>query len=129
MTRKAYVNNAPDLSNEQKNDAFVRALDQQLARIPLKKIAEHKLIALEPQHSYAQLEEKLQQEDITRTHIDRHKVNKNSTLSSSINNLSREIDHLTVDYIHTMEQDIAHGINVVRHRYSNDPILKRKHSS
>ena len=39
MTRKAYVNNAPDMRNAQMNDALVKALDPQLARIALKKIA------------------------------------------------------------------------------------------
>ena len=38
MTRKAYVNNAPDMRNVQMNDALVKALDPQLARIALKKI-------------------------------------------------------------------------------------------
>ena len=68
-------------------------------------------------------------EDITRTHIDRHKLNTNSTLSPSINSLSLEIDNLPVGEIHTMEKDIAHGINVVRHKYSNDPNFKGNHSS
>ena len=36
------------------------------------------------------------------------------------------MDNLTVDDIHIMEQDIAHGINVVRHKYSNDPNYKGK---
>ena len=31
MTRKAYVENAPDTRNAQMNDALVRALDRQLA--------------------------------------------------------------------------------------------------
>ena len=100
------------------NDALVKALNAQLARIALKKIANHKSAALEPQLPFAQLVEKMHQEDITRAHIYRHKLNTNSTLSSSINNLSLEIDNLTVDDIHTMEKDIAHGINVIRHNYS-----------
>ena len=126
MTRKAYVNNAPDMRNAQMNDALVKALDPQLARIALKKIANYKSTALEPQHPFAQLVEKIHQEDITRTHIDRHKLNTNSTFSPSINNLSLEIDNLTVEDIHTMEQDFAHGINLVRHKYSNDPNFKGK---
>ena len=69
---------------------------------------------------------KIHQENITRTHIDRHKLNTNSTLSPSIYNLSLEIDNLTVDDIHAIEQDIAHGKNVVRHKNSNDPNFKRK---
>ena len=36
------------------------------------------------------------------------------------------IDNLTVDDVRTMEQDIAYGINVVRHKYSNDPNFKGK---
>ena len=118
MTRKAYVNNAPDMRNEQMNDALVKALDPQLARIALKKIANHKSTTMEPEFQLAQLVEKIHQEDITRTHIDRHKINTNSTLSPSINYLSLEIDNLTVDDIHAMEQDIAYGIKVVQHKYS-----------
>ena len=37
MTRKAYVNNGPDMRNAQMNDALVKALDPQLARIALKR--------------------------------------------------------------------------------------------
>ena len=76
------------------NDALVKALDPQLARIALKQIANHKSTALEPQLTLAQLVEKVHQEDITRTHIDRHKIKTNSTLFSSIKNLSFDIDHL-----------------------------------
>ena len=36
------------------------------------------------------------------------------------------MDNLTVDDIHAMEQDIAHGMNVVQHKYSNDPNFKGK---
>ena len=70
MTRKQYVNNAPDMRNAQMNDALVKILDPQLARIALKKIANHKPTALEQQLLFAQLIEKLHQEDITRTHVD-----------------------------------------------------------
>ena len=48
MIRKAYVNNAPDMPNAQMNDALVKALDPQLTRIALEKIANHKSTALEP---------------------------------------------------------------------------------
>ena len=58
MTRNAYVNNAPDMRNAQMNDALVKALDPQLSRIVLKKIANHKSTALEPQLPFAQLVEK-----------------------------------------------------------------------
>ena len=126
MTRKAYVNNAPDMRNAQMNDALVKALDLQLARIALKKIANHKSTVLEPQFPFAKLVEKIHQEDITRTHIDRHKLNTNSTITPTLNNLSCDIDNLTVSDIQIMEQDIAHGINVVPHKYSNDPNLNGK---
>ena len=126
MSGKAYVNNAPDMRNAQMNDAHVKALDPQLARIALKKIANQKSTALEQQLSFAQLVEKIQQEDITRTHIDRHKLSTNSTFSSSINNLSLDIDHLRVNDTHMMVQDIAQGINVVRNKYSNDANFKGK---
>ena len=128
MTRKAYVNNAPDMRNAQMNDALVKAFDPHLARIALKKIANHKSTALEAQLPFAQLVEKIHQEDTTRTHIDRHKLNTNSTLSPSIKTLSLEINNLTVDDIHAMEQDIAHGINVVRYNHvrSNDPNFRGK---
>ena len=126
MARKAYVNNAPDMRNAKMNDALVKALDPQLARIALKKIANHKFNALEPQLPFAQLVEKIHQEDITRTHIDRHKLTSKSTLSPTINNLTQDINQLTVGDVHIMEQDIAHGINVVRHKYSNDPNFKGK---
>ena len=128
MTRKAYVNNAPDMQNAQMNDALVKALDPQLARIPLKRIANRKSTALEQQLPFAQLVEKIHQEDITRTHIDRHKINLKPTFSPSIKNLSMELDNLTVEAIQSIEHDIAHGINVVRHKYSNDPDFKGNHS-
>ena len=51
------------------NDAHVKALGPQLDRIALKKIANHNSTALEPQLPFAQLEEKIHQEDITQTHI------------------------------------------------------------
>ena len=55
MTQKAYVNNAPDMRNAQMNDALVKALNPQLARIALKKVANHKSTTLEPQLPFAQL--------------------------------------------------------------------------
>ena len=70
MTRKAYVKNSPDMRNAQMNDALVKALNPQLARIALKQIVNHKSTALEPQLPFAQLVEKIHQEDITRTHTD-----------------------------------------------------------
>ena len=75
MATKAYVNNAPNMINAQMNDAVAKALHQQLARIALKKIANHKLTALEPQFLFGHLNEKIHQEVITRTNIDRHKKN------------------------------------------------------
>ena len=59
MTRKAYVNNSPDMRNAQLNDAVVKALDPQLARVALKKIANHKSTALEPQLPFAQFVEEI----------------------------------------------------------------------
>ena len=70
--------------------------------------------------------EKIHQEDITRTQTDRHKLNKNSTQSSSINNISLDMYNFTVDDVRIMEHDIAYEINVVRHRYSNDQSFKGK---
>ena len=89
------------------NDALVKALDAKLARIALEKIANYNLTALEPQLPFAQVVEKINQDDTTRTHINRHKLSLNSTLPSSIKNLSLDIDYLTINDIHTMEQDIA----------------------
>ena len=126
MTRKAFVNNAPDINYAQMNKALVKALDPHLARIALKMIANHKSTASEPQLPFAQLVEKIHQMLITRRHLNRRKLNANSTLSSSINSHSLEIDNLTVDDVHMMEQDIAHRNNVVQHKYSNDPNFKGK---
>ena len=81
---------------------------------------------MEPQFPFAQLVERIHQEDIMRTNIDRHKLSTNSILPSSKNSLILDIDRLTIDDIHAMEQDIAYGINVVRHMYSNDPNFKGK---
>ena len=105
------------------NDALVEAVDPKLARIVLKKVANHKSKALEPQLPFGHLVEKIHQEHITRTHIDSQK---NSTLSLFINSISMDINNLTVDDLHTMEQKIAYGINVVKHNYSKDPNFKRK---
>ena len=101
MTRKAYVIIAPDMRNAQMNDALVKTIDPQQARTALKTIANHRSNALEPQLPFAKLVKR-------------------------INNISLDIDNLTVNEIHMMEQDIAQGINVVRHKYSNDPKFKRK---
>ena len=126
MTRKAYVNNAPDMRNAQMNDALVKALDPQLARIARKKISNNNQLHWNHNFYLNSWLKKIHQEDITRTHFDRHKLKTNPTSLHSINNLSLEIDNLTVDDIHTMEQDIAHGINKVRHKYSNYPNFKGK---
>ena len=37
-----------------------------------------------------------------------------------------DIDNLTVNHIRTMEQDIACGVNFVRHKYSNETIFEGK---
>ena len=47
------------MRNAQMNDALVKALDPQLARIAIKKIENHKSTALEPQLLFAQLVEKI----------------------------------------------------------------------
>ena len=112
MARKTYVKNALDMRNAQMNDTFVKTIDPQLARIALKKIANHKLTALEPQLPFAQHFEKIHQEDITGTHLDRHKMSTISILSSSLNNISMDIDELTIDDIRTMEQDIAKFLKI-----------------
>ena len=49
MSRKAYVNNAPDIRNARMHDTLVKALDSQLARIALEKIVNYKSTALEAQ--------------------------------------------------------------------------------
>ena len=88
------------MRNAQMNDALVKAINPQLAKKALKKIANHKSSALEPQLPFQQLVQKIHEEDITRTHIDRHKLSTNSTLSPSIKNLSFAIDDLTLDDTH-----------------------------
>ena len=114
------------MKNAQMNDSLVKTLDPQLARTLPKKIANHKSTALETQLPLAQLIEKIYQEDNTRIHMDRHETSTNSTLSSIINNISLDIDNLTVRVARTMKHDIAYGNNVVRHKYSNDPNFKGK---
>ena len=106
MARKTNVNKAPVKRGVQMNDAVVI------------KIANHKSTALEPQLLFTQLSEKIHQEDITRTHIDRKKIKTISTLSPSIKSISTELDSLTMGYIRTKEQGKTYGINVVRQIYS-----------
>ena len=96
MAQKLNVNNAPDMRNAQMNEAIVKELRPQLTRIALKKIANQKSTALEPQLPSAKLIEKIHRVDITRTHIEIHKLSTNSDLSSSIKNLSLDIDNLTI---------------------------------
>ena len=79
---------------------------------------------MEPQ--FHLLIKKIHQEDLARTNIDRHKNITNSTLSSSMNKISTDIENHTVDDVRTLEQDIAYGIKVVTRRYSNDTNLKGK---
>ena len=94
------------MQNAEMNDSLVKALDPQLIRKALKKIANHRSTELEPQFPFSQLVEKIYEEDITRTHIDRHKLNTNATFSSSIISLPFDIVYLTEDDIHMTEQDI-----------------------
>ena len=61
------------MTNAQINDALVKELDPQSTRLTVKKVADHKSTALEPQLPFAHLVEKTRQDDITKTHIDRHK--------------------------------------------------------
>ena len=49
MAGKTYVNRDLDIRDAQMNDALVEAVDPQIARIALKKVANHKSKALEPQ--------------------------------------------------------------------------------
>ena len=127
MAKQTYVNNTPDVQNAQLNDAPVNATNTQLARIALKKIANYKSTALE--FPLAHFLGKIHQEDITRTDIDRYKVSTHSTLSLSIINISTKIDNVTIVDIGTMEQDMAYGINVVQHKYSNEQNFKGNHYS
>ena len=46
-----------------------------------------------------------------------------------MNNVSIDIDKITVDDVRTIEQDIAYGINVVRSNYSDYPNFKENHFS
>ena len=59
---------------------------------------------LEPQLPFAHLVENIHQEVITRTHIETHKINASSTLSSPMNSISKDIDILTVHDVRTIEQ-------------------------
>ena len=59
------------MHNAQIIDALVKALSA-VSQNSIKKIAKHKSAALEPKLPFAQFLEKMHQEDITRTHIDRH---------------------------------------------------------
>ena len=54
MARKACVKDVPDMRNAQMIDALVKALAPQMARIALKKMANHNWAALEPQLLFAQ---------------------------------------------------------------------------
>ena len=72
---------------------------------------------MKPQPPFLQLVDKIDQNDIIRIHIDRDKIGTDSALSSSINNISMDIDNLTIDDIHTMEQNIAYKINVAQRKY------------
>ena len=58
MVRKLYANNAPDMRYALKIDALVKKVDSQIARIALKKIANHKSTALETLIPFAKLVEK-----------------------------------------------------------------------
>ena len=90
-----------------------------MSEIVLKKKANIKSTTLELQLSFAHLLEKIHQEDSTRRHIERHKMNTNSTFSLSINILSVHIDNkekVTVVDLSTKKQHIAYGCSVLRHK-------------
>ena len=76
------------------NDELVKTLNPQLAKLVLKKIANLKQTAMEPQLPFAQIMEKIHQKDVTKTHNDSRKIKTNSTLSPSLNNISIEKDGL-----------------------------------
>ena len=66
---------------------------------------------------FAHLLEKIHQEDSTRTHIERHKMNTNFIFSLSINILFIHIDNrekVTVVDLSTKKQHIAYGSSVLR---------------
>ena len=52
----------------QMNDEIVKTLNPQLAKLVLKKVANLKSTAMEPQLPFAQIMEKIHQKDFTRTH-------------------------------------------------------------
>ena len=56
------------MRNAQANDALATKLDSALPSAALKKIANHKATALEPQHPFAQ--KPTRKEDIARNHFD-----------------------------------------------------------
>ena len=69
------------MRNAQITDALIKTRDPHLARVAPKKIANQKSTALDTQLYFGKLFEKIYEEDIARTHIDRHKVSTNSTIS------------------------------------------------
>ena len=95
------------MRNAQKNDPIVEALASQLARGTLKTL----LIANQQHwnhhfHLHIWLRKLIKK--ISLEHIDRHKISTNSTLPSSINNLSMDIEN------RTMEQYVAYMISVIK---------------
>ena len=112
------------MSNAQLNDALVIGVASQLARIALKKMANHKSTEMKPQTPSAELVEKMHEEGNIRTHFDVHEIKTNSNFSHSIGNLSTEIDNLTGDGFKSTERDIAYEINLVQHKNSNDRVFK-----
>ena len=102
-------------TNEWRNGWIIRSTK---VRNSFKKIANHKLTALELQLSFTHLVEKIHQDNITR-HISSTRNQKIFYPFIINKKKSTEIDNLTVDDIQTLEQTMAYGINVVRHKHSN----------
>ena len=76
-----------------------------MSEIALEKIANYRLKALERQLPFAQLVEKINQENNKRTHTERHKIKANTTLSTTINNINTDIVNLTADDVKITAQD------------------------
>ena len=110
------------MRSAQTNSSRVNAAYQQLARMASKKDASHKLTALEPQISMAQLVEKLTRKTLTE-HTSISSRSKQFLFSQPQKNM--DIDVLTTDDVRVIKQDNAYGINVKEYKYSNAQKFKR----
>ena len=111
------------MRNAQINEAFVKRVGSHLARIAQKKIANHISTSMESHFLFANLVEIIQQVDVKRSRIDQCKIKINRALSTSIN-FVKQI--MTVYFVRTMEQDISYAVNLVQHKFSNNPNIKGK---